>query len=245
MAFDVQCNELGGRAPTNDEFMCSVTPVLQFMEKLVQEARARDFLHEQGLCGVLKFDVTDSSVQFCSQSHISAGLYPHEIVLKMREAQHHHLSELTGILQAARKSRKTTISLNKVLIWSCLNYHSFSACLQLISHIERIFGYALVLLPSTSLNRVHAIELRNSWRYWLENSHLVSRSISSKSLIDLSVDAEIDHMLQAIAWKTEFKFVQHATPQFSQDAHASLLDTQPTSKGEQLLFSNMDGRQSR
>jgi hypothetical protein len=188
-------------------------------------------------------------MQFCSQSHISAGLYPHEIVLKMREAQHHHLSELTGFLQAARKSHKkggSIISLNKVLIWSCLNYDSFSACVQLISHVERIFGYALVLLPSTSLNRVHAIELRNSWRYWLENLHLVSRSISSKSLIDLSVDAEIDHMLQAIAWKTEFKFVQHATPQFSRDAHASLLDThQPISKGEQLLFSNMDGRQSR
>jgi hypothetical protein len=54
MALNLGCNELGGRTSTNAEFMCNVTPVLQFMEKLVQEARTRDFLHEQGLCGVLK-----------------------------------------------------------------------------------------------------------------------------------------------------------------------------------------------
>jgi hypothetical protein len=110
--------------------MCSVDPVLQFMEKLIREASTRDFLNEQGLCRVLKFSA-DSRMRFGSQFYVSAGLYP--------QAQHHHLSELMGILQATRKSRKTTISLNKVQIWSCLSSSYFSELLNSLFHILSAF----------------------------------------------------------------------------------------------------------
>ncbi len=117
--------------------------------------------------------------------------------------------------------------------------------MQLISNVERIFTTALVLLPPSSTIRVHATELREIWRHWLDqNTHLASHLIESKSLVDVSVDAEIDHMLKALAWKAELKSTQYATPQLSREAYTFILDTDPLST-DKNLFANMGGCESR
>jgi hypothetical protein len=63
--------------------------------------------------------------------------------------------------------------------------------------------------------------------------------------MDISFDAEIQHMLQALAWKNEFNYAQHATPQVSRQAYAILLETNAKSSDSQPLFENMGGSQSR
>jgi hypothetical protein len=127
-----------------------------------------------------------------------------------------------------------------------LEIQYFPEFLQLISHIERIFSCALALLPSSSIHRAHAVELRNNWRCWLDqNRHLVSCSSDSKSLVEISVDAEIQHMLQALAWKSELELVQHATPEFSREAYTILIETDGSSGSSQILFDNMGGCHSR
>jgi hypothetical protein len=95
------------------------------------------------------------------------------------------------------------------------------------------------------MNRVYAVELRDIWRHWLDqNAHLTSCSFQSKSLLDVSVDAEIEHLLQAMSWKTELKCAQYATPQLSREAYKIILDTEPLSS-EKGLFANMGGCESR
>ncbi len=117
--------------------------------------------------------------------------------------------------------------------------------MQLISDIERIFTTALVLLPSSSVNRVYAVELREIWRRWLnENTHLAPASFERKSLVDLSVDAEIAHILEAMPWKTELQSTEYATPQFSREVYTIFLDTEPVFS-ETRMFSNMGGCFSR
>jgi hypothetical protein len=117
---------------------------------------------------------------------------------------------------------------------------------QFISHVERIFAFALVLLPPSSLNRAFAIDLRDSWRSWIyKNAHLKYSSTESKSSQKMCVNAEIQHTLVALEWKKELSHVQYATPHFSRDAYLILLETQPTSEDGQVLFSNMGGNRSR
>ena len=95
------------------------------------------------------------------------------------------------------------------------------------------------------MNRVNAVELREIWRHWLDkNVHLTSHSLESKSLLDVSVDAEIEHLLQAMSWKTELKSTQYATPQLSREAYKIILDTEPLSS-DKGLFANMGGCESR
>ncbi len=74
---------------------------------------------------------------------------------------------------------------------------------------------------------------------------MVSSSSDSKSLVDVSVDAEIQHMLQALSWKTELSEVQLVTPEFSREAYKTLLETNAMPKDTHFLFENMGGSQSR
>ena len=117
---------------------------------------------------------------------------------------------------------------------------------QVISQVERVWTTALVLLPSSSIHRVHAIELRQRWRSWLEkNAHL---SVEFKSLLDVAVSFEIEHLIQASIWTTELRAksaIQYATPQISREAYSVLLDTLPLSDEHEFLYANMGGHERR